>query len=86
MKYIVMEQDTDGKETIIIFDESINHDCMAEAVGRIKNQTWGNWHRVWRHPIAAGFTDGVKCWGMSETLVLSSRGDVDAALIKSRGC
>lgn len=84
MKYIVME-DGDGKETIVIFDESINHDCMAEVAGRIKNQTWGNWERVYRHPVAAGFTDGVKCWGMSETLNMKSRGEVDAKLIKSRG-
>ncbi|AND75145.1 hypothetical protein pf16_222 [Pseudomonas phage pf16] len=85
MKYIVMMEDLTAKETIVIFDESINHDCMAEVVGRIKNQTWGDWRRVFRTPVAAGFTDGVKCWGMSETLNLSSRGEEDAKLIKSRG-
>lgn len=84
MKYVVMK-DEDDKETIFIFDESIHHDCLAEMVGRIKNQSGGNWRRVHRTPVAAGFTDGVKCWGHSETLNLSSRGEEDAKLIKSRG-
>jgi len=84
MKYVVMK-DTEGKETIFIFDESINHDCMAEVAGHIKNQSYGHWERVRRSPVAAGFTDGIKCWGLSESLDMKSRGDVDAKLIKSRG-
>lgn len=80
MKYIVME-DEDGKEEIFIFPKSVNHDCMAEVVGRIKNQTWGNWVRVWRTPVSAGFTDGKTCHGRSETLNLDSRGHIDEMLI-----
>lgn len=80
MKYIVME-DEDGKEEIFIFPKSVNHDCMAEALGRIKNQTWGNWVRVWRNPVSAGFVNDGVCSGYSETLSLASRGDHDSHLI-----
>ena len=72
MKYIVT-QDENGKEEIFVFPKSVNHDCMGEVLGYIKNQTWGNWERVFRFPISAGFTDGVKCYGHSETLGLKSR-------------
>lgn len=81
MKYIVT-QDREGKEDIFIFPKSVNHDCMAEVLTRIKDQSWGNWERVYREPIAAGFTDGKLCCGRSETLDLDSRGEVDARLIK----
>lgn len=80
MKYIVME-DEDGKEEIFIFPKSVNHDCMAEALGRIKNQTWGSWVRVWRNPVSAGFVSDGVCSGYSETLNLKSRGDQDSKLI-----
>jgi hypothetical protein len=82
MKYIVTERE-DGSEEIFIFSETIHHDCMAEAASRIKNQSYGQWRRVRREPIAAGFTDGVSCWGRSETLNLDSRRDRDAQLIGS---
>lgn len=72
MKYIVT-QDENGKEEIFIFPKSQNHDCFAESVEGIRNQTWGNWERIFRRPISAGFTDGVKCYGHSETLGLKSR-------------
>jgi len=80
MKYIVTMDENDEEE-IFIFPKKVNHDCMAEVLCYIKNQTYGNWERVYRTPIAAGFTDGVKCWGRSETLDLDSRGDKDSALI-----
>lgn len=81
MKYVVM-QDESGKETIFIFDESIHHDCAEEVFGRIKDQTHGRWNRVFRTPVAAGFTNGICCWGESETLKLKSRGIQDEELIK----
>ncbi len=80
MKYIVMS-DEDGKEEIFIFPKSVNHDCMAEAISRIKNQTWGNWVRVWRTTVSAGFVSDGVCSGYSETLGLKSRGDQDSQLI-----
>lgn len=80
MKYIVTE-DENGVEDIFIFPAKVDHDCMAEMLARIKNQSWGNWERVYRRPIAAGFTDGKTCWGRSETLNMDSRKNVDANLI-----
>lgn len=75
MKYIVMSEETkdEVKELIFIFPKSINHDCMAEVLGRIKDQTGGNWRRVFRQPVSAGFTDGKECYGISESLRLKSR-------------
>ena len=85
MKYIVTVTETD-KEELFVFNESINHDCMAEVLNRIKNTTHGNWVRVRRKPIAAGFINSVgMCYGRSETLNLDSRGDVDTLLFKL-GC
>ena len=72
MKYIVM-QDSHGTETIVIFPKTINHDCMAEVASRIRNQTHGNWERVFRKPISAGFTDGKTCYGESFSLGIESR-------------
>lgn len=87
MKYIVTQRDTelDGVfiEEIFIFPKSVNHDCFAEVVNCIKNETHGNWHRVRRTVISAGFTDGVKCYGHSESLNLNSRKELDTELLKS---
>lgn len=80
MKYIVTKDD-DGKEEFFMFPKNINHDCMMEVLKHIKNQTGGNWRRVPRKAIAAGFTDGRRCLGRSETLNLDSRGAKDEALI-----
>lgn len=83
MKYIVTEdQDNNDKEEIFIFDQAIHHDCMMEMIGRIKNQSHGNWNRHHRVAIAAGFTDGTHCWGHSETLGLKSREKKDSVLIR----
>lgn len=85
MKYIVtVNHDQKGKEEIIIFSNSIIHKCMAEVVKRIKNSGGIGWEREDREVIAAGFTDGMACWGRSESLDLDSRGALDAKLI-SRG-
>ena len=83
MKYIVTEN-KEGTEEIFIFPNTINHDCMAEVLCHIKDQSWGNWERVYRKPIAAGFTDGELCWGRSETLDLDSRNQTDADLIAKK--
>jgi hypothetical protein len=80
MKYIVTLNENDVEE-IFIFPKSVNHDVFAQGVSRLKNQSHGNWIRIDRDVIAAGFTDGTICWGRSETLNLDSRGRLDEMLI-----
>lgn len=85
MKYIVTKTEEGGKEEIFIFPKSINHDCMMEALRVIRTETHGGWTRVRRQAIAAGFTDGRRCIGRSETLRLDSRGRLDETLIDGNG-
>jgi len=81
MKYIVTE--LDGKEEIFIFPDSVNHDCMDEAISRIKSRKGSGWVRLRRRAISAGFiTRDGKCYGRSETLNLSSREDLDTQLYR----
>lgn len=83
MKYICIEDD-DGKPEIIVFSNSINHDVMAESVERMKNQTHGNWERVIRSPVSAGFvTSDSKCHGRSESLGLDSRPE-DTSILRDQ--
>lgn len=81
MKYIVTESE-EGDQQIFIFPRAIDHDCMAEVLSCIKDRSWGEWSRVFRKPIAAGFTIEGKCYGRSETLDLDSRGRDDEILIR----
>jgi hypothetical protein len=79
MKYIVTERE--GIEEMFVFPDTINHDCMAEVLDRIKDRTTGNWYRVHRTPISAGFiTVEGECYGRSETLRLDSRGTTDTVM------
>ena len=81
MKYIATKQ-SDGTEEIFLFPKSVNHDAMAEILPYIKDQTHGDWSRVYREPISAGFVDYEgTCFGKSETLNLESRGGVDTQLL-----
>lgn len=83
MKYVVVESEEAG-EQIFIFPKEVNHSDFAEIVSYIK---WYptidsyNWERVYREPIAAGFTDGQSCYGRSESLNLDSRPE-DTKLLK----
>jgi len=72
MKYIVTKQ-SDGTEEIFLFPRKIDHDCMAEMLEHIRNQMHGDWKRVFREPVAAGFVEDGECFGKSETLNLKSR-------------
>ena len=81
MKYIVT-RDEDGREDIFVFPMRVHHDAMMESLRGIKNQTHGNWHRVFREPVSAGFVTGSICHGNSETLNLSSRPE-DTQLLKA---
>lgn len=70
MKYIVVE-DYMGNEAPIIFSSSFNHDEIAKKIGL--------------KVISAGcfkLEDVLSCYGTSTTLGISSRGKVDADLIK----
>lgn len=81
MKYVCMINEDDDLE-IITFPRNINHDVMADALSRLKNQTHGAWHRVSRTPLSAGFVDvNGNCFGESETLGLESRGMDDTTLL-----
>jgi len=83
MKYIVTVT-PEGKEEIFLFPRAVHHDCMAEVLGRIRNQSFDPWERVRRTPISAGFVEGGKCVGESESLGLASRPE-DMALLKNWG-
>ena len=72
MKFITTK-DREGKEELFIFPRNIDHDAMAEVLGHIKDQTHGNWSRVFRAPVSAGVVEGGQCFGMSETLKLKAR-------------
>lgn len=72
MKYIVTV-DEEGTEEIFLFPATISHDAMAEAIYRVRNQSRGDWRRVSRTPVSAGFVRGGQCVGRSETLRLDSR-------------
>ena len=80
MKYIATKRD-DGTEEIFIFPRSVNHDCMAEMLRGIRDQSWGNWKRIHRSPVSAGFVEGGLCIGYSESLNLRSRQE-DTALLR----
>lgn len=82
MKYVVVKRG-ENEEQIFIFPCAINHDEFAEVLSYIK--TGGrNWTREYAKPISAGFTDGVTCFGRSETLNLDSRKDADTALLRGQ--
>ena len=85
MKYICMEG-KDGKLEIFLFPRSIDHDAMAEVLDGIKNHTQGNWERVFRYPVSAGFVDHTgTCHGLSETLGLEANGSRDTELLTQQG-
>jgi len=83
MKYICMINE-DNEFEIFTFPNSVNHDVMAESLEGMKNQTYGNWTRVLRTPISAGFVDAAgNCYGESESLGLESK-EEDTALLANQ--
>lgn len=70
MKYVVVK--TDAGEQIYVFPKQIDHDAFAEVLSYIK-MGGRNWKREYREPVSAGFTDGVTCYGRSESLGIGSR-------------
>lgn len=87
MKYVVVEVDVDGEasEQLFTFPKTIDHDRFAEVLSYIKTGSDRNWNREFRKPVSAGFTDGHTCYGKSESLDLSSRKDIDTALLLAGG-
>jgi hypothetical protein len=80
-KYIVVLTEA-GDEELITFPSTISHDVMALAVKRLKDKLIGNFTRQTRTVIAAGFVDSKhRCGGKSTSLSLTSRQDVDTALL-----
>lgn len=89
MKYVCFKNEELGFDEVMVFPATINHNCFAEGVSRIKNQTTGQWHRVTRTPVSAGFVTFLKdkavCFGKSITLNLESREEDTLILNKQLG-
>ena len=84
MKFITTSNPEPLEEEIFLFPNSVDHDTLAEALHRIRNQSHGNWHRVHREPISAGFVSVAgECHGKSETLSLSARPEDTDLLAKT---
>ena len=84
MKYVVFAS-TELGEQLVVFPCSINHNAMAEAVQGIRHGPAHDRQRVRAVPVAAGFTDGLNCYGRSESLNLDSRREVDTFMLKIGG-
>ena len=72
MKYVTTINEDSIKE-IFLFEKDINHDWFYEVVGHMEDQ--------FRRKSSAGFTNGISCYGRSETLNLDSNPD-DFELVK----
>ena len=83
MKYVVVA--SDAGEQLMAFPKNINHDAFAEVLSHIRDGTSRNWTRFERRPVSAGFTDGITCYGRSESLNLDARIPADTALLKQGG-
>ncbi len=83
MKYVTVRSDKSG-EQLFIFPKNIDHNRFAEVLNNIKHGEANNWTRIYHEVISAGFTDGVKCYGGSETLGVKSR-PFDTELLKIGG-
>lgn len=84
MKYIVIQ--LGEREEMFVFPRTVDHDRMFEACEAIRFGNERNWVREIRKNgecIAAGFIDGGECHGHSETLGISSRGEVDTKLLEA---
>lgn len=87
MKYIVIEFDNDliKTEQMFVFSEQVMHNRMRDSLEALRHGPDHKWERLYPKAISAGFTDGVRCWGRSESLNLDSRADLDTALLQRGG-
>lgn len=83
MKYIVTS--LNGAELIFTFPQSIDHDRMWEGISATRFGSEQHWERRLRscEVISAGFVSDGVCHGHSETLQVSSRGAIDAELLRA---
>ena len=85
MKYVVLK--SPAGEQMFVFPAAVNHCDMARAIKsslvspRFSAALTAHIHT----PISAGFTDGVRCYGRSESLDLDARTGVDAELLACGG-
>lgn len=85
MKYIMLEYSSTGQVTKtlpILFAKDIIHSDMAELVAEIRmftNESHTCW--MWPRVVSAGFYDGERCYGRSESLNLDSI-ETDTAIVK----
>lgn len=82
MKYVVVK--SKAGEQMVIFPKNIYHDALAETLSYVKHGTGREWERFHREPVSAGFTDGVTCYGRSESLNLDSR-TIDTMILRNGG-
>jgi len=77
MKYVCFINEDANIEEIFLFPKVVHHDCFSEDIDFMRNQSYGDWNRIARRPVSAGFVrfvgGKVVCFGRSETLKLSSR-------------
>lgn len=80
-KYVVVN--IDGKDAIVTFPKSIDHDRLYEALRTIRFGHGRDWCCKLRSgpAVSAGFVTNGICHGRSETLNLDTRGAVDTALL-----
>lgn len=85
MKYVVFLDPSNDRETLVIFEDHINHVDMAKVVSRVKLYDKRNeWYRGMK-PISAGFVSmDFRCYGKSESLQLVSRLDEDTLLLRAQ--
>ena len=91
MKYIVIRM-KDSEEVIFVFPKVVDHNRMYESIQYTRFGHGNNWDRSLAHHagaklISAGFIEGGKCSGKSETLDISRRPIEDTKLLRSQtGC
>lgn len=83
MKFITTQTEQEVLE-IFLFPRSIDHDAMLESITLVRKQTTGNWVRIYRTAVSAGFVDAsFRCYGESETLSLKAS-EEDTLLLKKQ--
>lgn len=80
MKYVVVRSESDF-EQMFIFSKDIDHNRFAEVLSYIKTGSERDWKREYREVVSAGFTDGITCYGRSETLLVDSRSNSDTLML-----
>jgi len=87
MKYIILAKD--NEEYLVLFPDSqlMAHSDMTDAVQSVRVGSPQQWERKFRlsEVVAAGFVrPDLTCYGHSESLGISSRGDKDTMLLQKQ--